>query len=80
MYLEAYDATARKRVTDLRATRTDLTGSYHFDDLAPGLYRVLATFEYQNPDSAAMDLAGARLAEIEAHAALQADLDLFGER
>jgi hypothetical protein len=80
VYLEAYDAAARKRLTDLRTTRTDLTGTYRFDDLAPGLYRVLATFEYQNPDSAAMGLAGARPAEIEAHATLQADLDLYGER
>ncbi len=78
VFLEAYDAVTQKRLTDLRATRTDLQGAYRFDGLAPGNYRVASTFEYQAPDSAAMDLAGARPVTVEARAVLQMDLDLYG--
>lgn len=77
VYLEGYDPSMRQRMTDLRATRTDMRGAYRFDGLAPGTYRVLATFEYQMPDSAAMDLAGARSLQADAQGDLQTDLDLF---
>jgi hypothetical protein len=80
VYLEAYDPVNRKRLTDLRSARADLRGMYRFDGLAPGLYRVLATFEYDAPDSATLDLAGARQIQIEARSDLQSDLDLYGER
>src|SRR5205807_8571038 len=58
VYLEGYDPETRTRVTDLRAVRTDIHGLYRFQGLAPGIYRVLSTFEYQMPDTASMDLAG----------------------
>jgi hypothetical protein len=80
VYLEAYDPVSRKRLTDLHSARTDLRGMYRFDGLAPGLYRVLATFEYDAPDSATLDLAGARTVQIEARSDLQMELDLYGER
>ena len=37
-----------------------MQGSYRFDAVAPGTYRVLATFEYVNPDPAAMNSANPR--------------------
>jgi hypothetical protein len=77
VYLEAYDPETRKRSGDLRVTRTDLRGGYRFDELAPGVYRVLATFEYQAPDTASMELAGARSTQVDAHGDLQLDLDLY---
>jgi len=77
VHLEAYDAATRQRVTDLRTTRTDLHGGYRFDGLPPGTYRVLSTFEYQAPDLAAMDQAGARPVQIETKSDLQLDLDLY---
>jgi hypothetical protein len=77
VYLEAYEPTYRKRLLDLRVVRSDLHGAYTFDGLAPGTYRVLATFEYQNPDTAAMDLAQAVPVQIEAHANAQTDLTLY---
>jgi hypothetical protein len=80
VYLEAYDPNTRQRITDLRATRTGMRGEYRFEGLAPGVYRVLSTFEYQMPDSAAMDIGGARSLEVVASGDLQTDLDLFGER
>ncbi len=57
VYLEGYDTQSRRRVLDLRMTRTDLRGQYQFTGLAPGVYRVLATFEYQMPGAAAMESA-----------------------
>lgn len=77
VHLEAYDPVSRRRVDDLQTTRTDLRGGYRFDGLAPGVYRVLATFEYQSPDTSAMDQASARRIEIEARTDLQLDLDLY---
>lgn len=77
VYLEGYDVGTRQRATDLRTTRTDMRGVYRFEGLAPGTYRVLATFEYQMPDSAAMDLGGARPLKAEANSNLQMDLDLY---
>ena len=62
---------------DLQTTRTDLRGAYRFDGLAPGIYRVLATLEYQAPDEAAMEQAGARQIQVEARSDLQPDLDLY---
>ena len=39
--------------------RTDTRGQYQFSGLAPGEYRLLATFEYQAPTAAEFDLAHA---------------------
>ena len=80
VYLEAYDPETRKRVVDLRMVRTDVHGVYRFQSLAPGIYRVLSTFEYQMPDTASMDLAGAQSVRVEARSDLQMDLDLYGIR
>ncbi len=80
VFLEGWDPDTHNRVLDLRMVRTDLHGNYRFEGLAPGNYRVLATFEYTNPDVDAMDLAGAKLIRIESHGDLQMDLDLYGIR
>jgi hypothetical protein len=80
VYLEAWDPETRKRLTDLRVVRTDVRGAYRFQSLAPGTYRVLSTFEYQMPESASMDLAGAQSVRVEARNDLQMDLDLYGIR
>ncbi|HLK66087.1 MAG TPA: carboxypeptidase-like regulatory domain-containing protein [Bryobacteraceae bacterium] len=80
VYLEAWDPDNRKRVTELRVVRTDLHGVYRFSALAPGTYRALATFEYQMPESATMELAGAQSVRIEARSDQQVDLDLYGIR
>jgi hypothetical protein len=77
VHLEAYDEASRRRVMDLQTTRTDLRSAYRFDGLAPGIYRVFATFEYQAPDAAAMEQAGVQQIEIEAKSDLQLDMDLY---
>ena len=52
VHLEALNPQSGRRIRDLRTTRTDANGQYSFAGLAPGYYRVLATFDYQAPDTA----------------------------
>jgi hypothetical protein len=80
VYLEAYDAGARKRIADLRTAISDMHGQYRFDGLAPGTYRILGTFEYLLPDAETRDLAGAQLLTIDAHSEQSRDLDLYAIR
>jgi carboxypeptidase family protein len=76
VFLEGYDPESRRRLTDLRMVFTDAQGHYQFTGLAPGAYRLLSTFEFQSPDSAAMENAGAKLVTIEEGRDLPQDLDL----
>jgi hypothetical protein len=77
VYLEAFDKDGGKRLAELRTTRTDLRGQYRFDGLAPGLYRILGTFEYERPDSDAMEAAGARSLRLPEATDTAQDLDLY---
>ena len=77
VYLEAYDPAGGKRLADLRTVRTDTRGLYRFTDLAPGVYRILSTFEYRAPGAAEMELAGARSIRAEQNTDMPADLDLY---
>lgn len=76
VFLEGYDPDNRKRVTEVRVVNADPRGYYRFPDLSPGKYRVLSTFEFQNPDAAAMEFAGARVISIEEGKDTVQDLDL----
>jgi protocatechuate 3,4-dioxygenase beta subunit len=76
VFLEAYDVERRRRLGDLRTTRTDVGGQFQFTGLAPGTYRIVSTFEFQNPDAAAMDAAGALAIKVEAGMDLAQDLQL----
>jgi protocatechuate 3,4-dioxygenase beta subunit len=77
VYLEPYDAQARKRVGDPRVAHTDLQGKYQFYGLPPGEYRILGTFEYQLPDAGAMDAAGARIVRVEEARETAVDMELY---
>jgi hypothetical protein len=76
VYLEGWDPEAKLRVGELRSTRTDARGQFRFEGLASGTYRVLATFEYLNPDVETM---GATALEIivTAHAEKALDVELY---
>ena len=76
VFLEGYDAESRKRVSELRTAFTDSRGAYQFSSLPPGTYRVLSTFEFQSPDAAVMEMAGAKLVTIELGKDTPQDLDL----
>jgi len=77
VFLEPWDTVQHKRLGDLRTARADVRGQYRFQGLAPGDYRVMATFEYQMPDEAEMDRAEPRLVKVEAGSDLAQNLDLF---
>ena len=77
VFLEGYDPESRKRLMDVRVTRTDTRGQYQFSGLAPGSYRILGSFEFQMPDSAALDAANARIVKTEKGRDLAVDLEIY---
>ncbi|HLK66302.1 MAG TPA: carboxypeptidase-like regulatory domain-containing protein [Bryobacteraceae bacterium] len=77
VFLEAYDPATRRRLTDLRVTQTDIRGQYQFFGLAPGNYRILSSFEFQTPETAALDAANAHSVQTEEGRDLPVDLDLY---
>jgi len=77
VYLEAYDETTRKRVVELRSTRTDVRGKYRFDGLVPGTYRVVSTFEYNAPATADIDTMRPKAVKLEEGREAQEDLEVF---
>jgi hypothetical protein len=77
VYLEAFDKDTGKRLGELRTVRTDLRGQYHFNGLAPGLYRILSTFEYEKPEPESMQAAGALSLTLSEATDTAQDLDLY---
>jgi len=77
VYLETYDLEARRRLNDVRTTRTDLRGQYHFYGLAPGNYRVVSSFEFQAPDSATIDTMRPATVKVDEGQDAAQDLDLY---
>jgi hypothetical protein len=75
VFLEAWDPAQKARVLDLRTTRTDVEGQYYFAGLAPGVYRVLSSFEFQEPDAGAMETA--KSIAVEPGKDFVQDLDLY---
>jgi Carboxypeptidase regulatory-like domain len=80
VFLEEWDPINRKRLMDLRETYADARGNYRFEGLAPGTYRVLATFDYRAPTAEMMDQAGAQAIDVTEHSDREMDLELFGNR
>jgi hypothetical protein len=76
VYLEGWDADGKLRVGELRSVRTDARGQFRFEGLAPGSYRVLATFEYLNPDVETMGTAAQEII-VAAHAEKALDVELY---
>ena len=76
VYLEPLDPASGKRVGDLRTAMADTRGQYHFYGLAPGRYRILATFEYQSPDADAMERS-AKTITVSENSDADLALDLF---
>ena len=76
VFLEPRDPELQ-RPMEIRGTRTDTRGQYQFPGLAPGEYRLLATFEYRSPDAAILDAAGARTVKVEEGRDVPQDLDLY---
>ncbi len=77
VFLEAYDPDSHRRIADVRMTRADTRGQFEFYGLAPGLYRVLGTFEYQMPDLAQMDAANPKAVKLDEAQDQAVELDLY---
>lgn len=80
VFLENSELPPARRIEEMTMVRTDTRGNYQFSGLAPGQYRVLATFEYQKPAAAEFDRAGAVRVQVEETRNVQQDLTLFVER
>jgi hypothetical protein len=77
VFLEAYDLERRKRVKDFQILRTDINGGYRFSGLAPGSYRLLATFDYRTPGAEVMELPVVKTAKVDEGANVIQDLDQY---
>ena len=77
VYLEAIHAETRRRLLDPIGTRTDARGEYRFQGLAPGAYRLLATYDLEDPDEQTMEAAHARQVDVKEGAGETLDLDLY---
>ncbi len=77
VFLEPSDLEPARRLSETFVTRTDIQGQYQFTGLAPGNYRLLATFEYSAADSAIMSNARAKSVRVESARDSQEDLDLY---
>ena len=80
VFLESSGIDPARRFREPYMVRTDTHGQYQFTGLAPGEYRLLATFEYQSPEAAEFEEAGAVRIKIEETRDLQQDLSLFVAR
>jgi hypothetical protein len=76
VYLEAFDPAAHRLLKEVQVTRADTRGQYRFDDLAPGSYLVLSSFDLEPPDSAS-DIHGAKTLKVEESREVVQDLDLL---
>lgn len=76
VYLEAFDPAAHRLLKEVQVTRADTHGQYHFDDLAPGSYVVVSSFDLDPPDSAS-DIHGAKTLKVEESREVVQDLDLL---
>ena len=77
VFIEPYDLDPRKRLAEIRATRANAQGQYSFGGLAPGVYRLLGSFDYQTPDASEMEVAGAKTVKVEEASRTVLDLEEF---
>jgi hypothetical protein len=77
VFLEPYDLEPRRRLVQVRSTRTNGQGQYAVGGLATGVYRLLASFDYLSPEPAKMDAANAKTIKVEEGARAVLDLDEF---
>ena len=64
----------------MRTARTDVQGRYHFTGLVPGRYRVLSSFDFDQPTSEEMEAARAVTIALREGSETSKDLDLFVAR
>ena len=77
VFIEPYDLDPRKRIAEVRSTRTNAQGQYSVGGLAPGAYRLLGTFDYQMPSPAEMEEAHAKTVKVEEGSSAVLDLEEY---
>jgi hypothetical protein len=77
VFVEPFDLEVRKRVAPMLEVTTDEKGRYSVGGLAPGVYRLLASFDYLTVDPAQMEAAEAPKITVEAGAHGTLDLQEF---
>jgi hypothetical protein len=77
VFVEPFDLDPHKRLEPMRTVSTDAKGKYSIGGLAPGVYRLLASFDYQMPEPAQMEAAEAPRVKVEEGAHATLDLQEF---
>jgi len=77
VFVEAYDLEPRKRLEPMRIANTDANGRYEISGLAAGVYRLLASFDYQMPEPQQMEAVQAKTVRVEEGGRSVLDLDEF---
>jgi hypothetical protein len=77
VFIEAYDMDPGKRLEPMRSVVADSKGQYKFGGLAPGGYRLLASFDYATPDSAQLEETNAKTVKVEEGGRAVLDLEEF---
>jgi hypothetical protein len=77
VFVEAYDLEPRKRVEPMRIANTDANGRYEISGLSAGVYRLLASFDYQMPEPQQMEAVQAKTVRVEEGGRSVLDLDEF---
>jgi protocatechuate 3,4-dioxygenase beta subunit len=77
VYLEAWDERENKRLGEVRQTLTDTQGGFRFRGLAPGVYRIISSFDFIAPDEELMQALSPKVVKTGEGEDVAADLSLY---
>jgi protocatechuate 3,4-dioxygenase beta subunit len=77
VYLERLDRDTQGRLGELRRGLTDAQGGYRFPSLAPGTYRLVSSFDFDDPDGRTMESARPRTVVVREGEDITVELDLY---
>jgi hypothetical protein len=77
VFVEPFDLDPRLRIEPLRSVTTDGKGRYEISGLAAGVYRLMASFDYEMPDTSQMAAANAKKVQVDDGGRATLDLQEF---
>ncbi|HEX3742318.1 MAG TPA: carboxypeptidase-like regulatory domain-containing protein [Bryobacteraceae bacterium] len=77
VFVEPFDLDPRLRIEPLRSVTTDGKGRYEISGLAAGVYRLMASFDYEMPDASQMAAANAKKVQVDDGGRATLDLQEF---
>jgi hypothetical protein len=77
VYLEPFDPDTGKRLADVHKMLTDARGEYRFGGLPPGSYRIVSSFEFEDPDERTMESSLPKVIALKAASEVVQDLELY---